>query len=69
MDAIKLAEHLDVIVLVTGDGDYIPLVEYLQNTKGCRVEVIAFVESTSAKLIEAADDFINLSENKKKFLI
>ena len=69
VDAIKLAEHLDVIVLVTGDGDYIPLVEYLQNTKGCRVEVIAFTESTSAKLIEAADDFTNLSENKKKFLI
>jgi uncharacterized LabA/DUF88 family protein len=69
VDAIKLAEHLDVIVLVTGDGDYIPLVEYLQYTKGCRVEVIAFAESTSAKLIEAADDFINLSENKKKFLI
>jgi uncharacterized LabA/DUF88 family protein len=69
VDAIKLAGHLDVIVLVTGDGDYIPLVQYLQNTMGCRVEVIAFAESTSAKLIEAADDFINLSENKKKFLI
>lgn len=69
VDAIKLAEHLDVIVLVTGDGDYIPLVQYLQNTKGCRVEVIAFQESASGKLIEAADDFINLSESKKKFLI
>jgi uncharacterized LabA/DUF88 family protein len=69
VDAIRLAEHMDVIVLVTGDGDYIPLVEYLQNTKGCRVEVIAFSESASAKLIEAADDFQNLSENKRKFLI
>jgi uncharacterized LabA/DUF88 family protein len=69
VDAIKLARHLDVVVLVTGDGDYIPLVQYLQNTMGCRVEVIAFAESTSAKLIEAVDDFINLSENKKKFLI
>ena len=69
VDAIKLAEHLDVIILVTGDGDYIPLVQYLQNTKGCRVEVIAFEESASAKLIEAADDFTNLSENKKKYLI
>ncbi|MDD3487015.1 MAG: NYN domain-containing protein [Candidatus Moranbacteria bacterium] len=69
VDAIKLAGHLDVIVLVTGDGDYIPLVEYLQNTKGCRVEVIAFSESASAKLIESADDFINLSDSKKKFLI
>jgi uncharacterized LabA/DUF88 family protein len=69
VDAIKLASHLDTVVLVTGDGDFIPLVQYLQNTKGCRVEVIAFTESASGKLIEAADDFINLSENKKKFLI
>ncbi len=69
VDAVKLAEHLDVVVLVTGDGDYIPLVQYLQNTKGCRVEVIAFSESASGKLTEAADDFTNLSENKKKFLI
>ena len=69
VDAIKLAEHLDVVVLVTGDGDFIPLVEYLQNTKGCRVEIIAFAESASGKLIESADDFTNLSENKRKFLI
>ncbi len=69
VDAIKLARHLDVIVLVTGDGDYLPLVQYLQNTTGCRLEVIAFQESASAKLIEAADDFQNLSDNKRKFLI
>jgi len=69
VDAIKLASHLDVVVLVTGDGDYIPLVQYLQNTMGCRVEVIAFSESASGKLAEAADDFINLSENKRKYLI
>jgi uncharacterized LabA/DUF88 family protein len=68
VDAIKLAEKLDVVILVTGDGDYIPLVEYLQNTKGCLVEVMAFRKSCSSKLIEAADDFIDLSENKK-FLI
>jgi uncharacterized LabA/DUF88 family protein len=54
---------------VTGDGDYIPLIQYLQNTMGCRVEVIAFSESASGKLIEVVDDFTNLSENKKKFLI
>ena len=69
VDAIKLASHLDVVILVTGDGDYIPLVHYLQNTMGCRIEVIAFSESASGKLIEVADDFINLSENKRKFLI
>ncbi|MFZ1654418.1 MAG: NYN domain-containing protein [Candidatus Moraniibacteriota bacterium] len=69
IDAIKMAAKLDVIVLVSGDGDYVHLVEYLQNTYGCRVEVIAFAESSSAKLVEKADDFLNLSENKKRFLI
>ncbi len=65
VDAIKLAEKLDVIILVSGDGDYIPLVSYLQNTKGCLVEVMAFKQTTSSKLIEESDDFINLSESKK----
>lgn len=69
VDAIKMANNLDVIVLVSGDGDYIPVVEYLQNTFGCRVEVVAFSESASAKLIEKADKFIDLSKDKKKFLI
>jgi len=69
VDAIKMSKSLDAIVLVSGDGDYIPVVEYIQNTTGCRVEGIAFKESTSAKLIEKLDSFINISENKKKFLI
>lgn len=65
IDAIKMAEKVDVIVLVTGDGDYIPLIQYIQNTKGCIVEVLAFQQTASAKLIEESDDFVNLSENKK----
>ncbi|TAK96686.1 NYN domain-containing protein [Patescibacteria group bacterium] len=69
VDAIKMSKSLDVIVLVSGDGDYVPLVEYLQATTGCRVEVMAFQESTSSKLIEQADDYTNLSSSKKKFLI
>ena len=69
VDAIKMSKNLDAIILASGDGDYIPMVEYIQSTTGCRVEVIAFQESSSSKLIEQADDFINLSENKKKFLI
>jgi uncharacterized LabA/DUF88 family protein len=69
VDAIKLSKSLDVIVLVSGDGDYIPLVNYLQSTTGCRVEGMAFSESNSNKLVEELDSFINLSENKKKFLI
>lgn len=69
VDAIKLSKNLDVIILVSGDGDYLPLVEYLQSTTGCRVEVAAFAESSNSKLINQADSFLNLSENKKRFLI
>jgi uncharacterized LabA/DUF88 family protein len=65
VDAIKLAEKLDVIVLVTGDGDFITLVNYLQNNKGCLVEVMAFRQTASSRLIEDVDDFINLSDSKK----
>ena len=65
VDAIKMAEKLDVIVLVTGDGDYIPLVNYLQNTKGCLVEIMAFHQTASSKLIEESDDFTDLSASRK----
>jgi uncharacterized protein (TIGR00288 family) len=65
VDAIKIAPKLDVIILVTGDGDFYPLVNYLQNTTGCLVEIMAFRQTASSKLIEESDDFINLSENKK----
>ncbi len=69
IDAIKLADKLDAIVLVSGDGDYIPLVNYLKENKGCKVEVMAFGKTASTKLIEAADIFSDLSKNKTRFLI
>jgi len=68
IDAVKLAPQLDVLVLVTGDGDFIPLVEYLKN-QGRQVELMAFSKSGSSKLIETVDDFIDLSENKRKYLL
>lgn len=68
IDAIKLASKLDVIILVSGDGDFLPLVSYLQNNKGCLVEVMSFGKTTSARLIEEADDFTDLAKNKN-FLI
>lgn len=69
VDAITLGRKLDVVVLVTGDGDYVPLVDYLKNTTGCKVEVMAFGKSTSAKLIEAADEFKDIDKEVNKFLI
>ncbi|MFA5644663.1 MAG: NYN domain-containing protein [Patescibacteria group bacterium] len=68
IDAIKLADKLDVIILVSGDGDFLPLVSYLQNNKGCLVEIMAFSKTTSSKLIDEADDFTDLGKNKN-FLI
>jgi len=68
VDAIKTASLVDAVVLASGDGDYIPLVEYLKN-QGRRVEVMAFGRSTSSKLRETADEFIDLDENTKKFLL
>jgi len=69
MDTVKSADKLDVIVLVTGDGDFLPLVTYLQENKGCLVEVMAFGETASGKLLEIADDFIDLSKSKAKYLL
>lgn len=68
MDSIKMSTKLDVICIVSGDGDFIPLVEYLQY-HGVLVEVIAFSETCSTKLRETADGFIDLSGDKRKFLI
>ena len=69
IDAVKLAPRLDAVIIVSGDGDFVPLVEYLKIHGGNQVEVVSFGKSTSAKLKEAADEFVDLSENPKKFLI
>ena len=68
VDAVKLAEKLDVVVFITVDRHYIPVVKYLKKTKGCLGEVMAFRQTASSKLIDQADDFINLSEDKKYLL-
>jgi uncharacterized LabA/DUF88 family protein len=69
VDAIKLAPKLDTIIIVSGDGDFIPLVEYLQINEGCQVEVVAFAKSSSMNLKEACDDFLDLSEDPSRYLI
>jgi uncharacterized LabA/DUF88 family protein len=69
IDAVRFTDSaIDAIVLVTGDGDFVHLVEYIKG-KGRQVEVIAFGKSASSKLKEAVDDFIDLGENIKRFTI
>ena len=62
VDAIRMSSFLDVIILVTGDGDFLPLVDYLKWGAGRLVEVAAFRRSASSKIQEAADRFINIEE-------
>ena len=62
VDAIRMSEFLDVIILVTGDGDFIPLVDYLKWGAGRLVEVAAFKRSASSKIQDAADKFIAVEE-------
>ncbi len=69
VDAIKTASKLDAIVIVSGDGDFIPLVEYLKINQGCQVEVASFGKSSSSKLREVVDDFIDLDEDPHKYLL
>ncbi len=68
VDAIKLADKVDAIVLATGDGDFVPLVEHIKN-QGCQVEAITFGRSASSRLREVVDDFIDMDELPKKFVI
>ena len=67
IDMVGLASKLDVIALVSGDGDFVPALEYVKKL-GCQVEVVAFRKTCSQKLQDVADDFIDLCASKK-FLI
>ena len=69
VDAVKLATKVDTIVIASGDGDFVPLVEYLKVSCGNQVEVVAFGKSTSGKLKEIADEFTDLGENPKRYLL
>ena len=57
VEALLQSEHLDRVVLATGDGDFVRVVRALQN-KGCRVEIVAF-DNVSRDLRREADMFLS----------
>jgi len=67
IDAVRLAPRVDAIVLISGDGDFKPVVNYLQSA-GCLVEVIAFKRTANNELMELADDFIDIDEHRNDLL-
>lgn len=68
MDAVRLGNKVDSIVLVSGDGDYCPVVNYLQQSQGCLVEVMAFGRTTNKELREIADEFIDIEDYPDELL-
>ena len=69
MDAVKLGNRIDALILMSGDGDFIPLIDYLHEVHGIQVEIVAFGRSSSQRLKEVADDFIDIGSEPKKFLM
>ena len=68
LDAVTLANHVDTIVLCTGDGDFSRLCSHLRH-EGVRPEVMAFASSTAEELIEEADSFRDIGDDVDRFLL
>lgn len=68
MDVVRMISKIDVMVLVSGDGDYSDLLEYARS-QGVRAEVIAFGKTASRKLIDEADEVLDLDHASSKYLI
>ena len=61
--------NFDRVIILSGDGDFLPLLHYLRGTTGCRVDVMSFGKSTSAKLIEDADEFTDMDKDLRRYLL
>ena len=68
MDAIRLGHKVDSVILISGDGDFVPVVNYLQQSLGCLVEVAAFKKTANHDLIAIADDFVNIEDHMRNLL-
>jgi uncharacterized LabA/DUF88 family protein len=61
IDAVTMADKLDVVIILGGDKDYLPLIWYLKS-RGCRTEIWAWPEATSQEMQKAADSFFPLTK-------
>lgn len=66
-DVVRALDHVDVIVVASGDGDFVPIV-HLAQERGVRVEVIAFRATTSQMLVDVADRYVDLATVDKIFV-
>ncbi len=68
MDAVRMANKIDTLVMVSGDGDFKDLLAYMKS-HGCRTEVIALGKTASKMLKEEAELFVDMEEKIDKYLI
>ena len=59
LDALAMSERLDVVAIVSGDGDFVDLVNFLK-ARGVRVEVYSFAYSTAEELRGAATEYFQM---------
>ena len=68
IDILTMADRLDIVTLVSGDGDFRHLVEIVAS-RGVRVEVVAFQQSTAAELKAIADSYIDLTQHLRDLCV
>jgi len=68
IDVVQILDTLDVVVIVSGDGDFQPLANYIQS-HGRMIELMSFGKTTSSKLAEMVHDYTDLSANQRRYLI
>ena len=66
-DMVRAFDRLDILVLASGDGDFVPMLELAQE-RGCRVEVLAIKDTCSQSLVECVDRFQDLSQIQGAFI-
>ena len=59
VDILTMSDRLDIVVLLSGDGDFRRVCELVES-KGVRVEVVAFASSTAMELRAVADSYTDL---------
>jgi uncharacterized LabA/DUF88 family protein len=61
LDALAMSDRLDVVAIVSGDGDFVELVNFLK-ARGVRVEVYSFPYSTAEELRCAATEYYQMGQ-------
>jgi uncharacterized LabA/DUF88 family protein len=66
IDLLTQAPHIDVAIIVSGDGDFVNLVDAAQNA-GLRIEVAATPRQAATDLMDIADQFSDLEASVAQF--